>query len=125
MRTCRDPKLFGKVFENVREQFSSPHLILGHSVSSPVKVHSNHREDGGIGCTGLCVRKSASSVMALASQLGVCDGIYKVKVILSSNAAAICWNSKLDDEEEESGGAFVLTRIKQEYLRPFRGMSGV
>ncbi|GKB44654.1 hypothetical protein Tco_0889596 [Tanacetum coccineum] len=35
----------------------------------------------------------------------------EVKVILSSNAAAICWNSKLDDEEVEDGGAFVLTRI--------------
>ncbi|GKF76965.1 hypothetical protein Tco_0229435 [Tanacetum coccineum] len=31
---------------------------------------------------------------------------FKVKVILSSNAAAICWNSKLDDEEvEEDRGA--------------------
>ncbi|GKG13258.1 hypothetical protein Tco_0350218, partial [Tanacetum coccineum] len=28
----------------------------------------------------------------------------------SLNAAAICWNSKLDDELD-GGGAFVLTRI--------------
>ncbi|GJW64112.1 hypothetical protein Tco_0115996 [Tanacetum coccineum] len=62
------------------------HLILGpHSFSFSVsKIHSHQRRSR--------------------------NWWHLVKVILSSNAAAICWNSKLDDEEVGVRREHVLTR---------------